>query len=110
VRRTLSWLLEEAGYRCSFAASAAEAIAVLEASPGVHLILLDRSMPGGLSPAEILRLQELAPGCRLLLHTGQPPPPSLARLVDGVLLKPASRELLLERIAALLEGSARPAA
>ena len=110
VRRTLSWILEEAGYRCSFAACAAEAIAVLEGSSPVHLILLDRSMPGGLSPAEILRLQELAPGCRLLLHTGQPPPSALARLVDGVLLKPASRELLLERIAALLEGSARPAA
>ncbi len=103
VRRTLSWLLQDAGYRCSDASCAAEALACLAVAPGADVVLLDRSMPGGLSTLDIDRLRELAPRCRVLLHTGNPPPTELARRVDGVLLKPASRELLLERIVALLD-------
>lgn len=103
VRRTLSWLLQDAGYQCSNASCAAEALACLAVAPGADVVLLDRSMPGGLSTLDIDRLRELAPRCRVLLHTGNPPPTELARRVDGVLLKPASRELLLERIAALLD-------
>lgn len=46
IRLGLTDVLIEAGYEVSEAAHAAQAIAILEADPGIHLVLTDVDMPG----------------------------------------------------------------
>jgi len=102
IRKALGWVLQEAGYQGLSAASASEALEALARAPDVALVLLDRSMPGGLTAEHIARMRALAPGVAVLLHTGNHPPRDIASQVDGVLLKPASRGALLEAMAARL--------
>ncbi|MBI2391418.1 MAG: response regulator [Deltaproteobacteria bacterium] len=105
VRDAVAMLLEDAGFHTTRAASAAEAIGCLHA--GLDLVLLDRSMPGGIGDTVVGAVRARAPGAAVILFTGQEPPPEEAERVDDVLLKPATRGEILQAVRAALDATRR---
>jgi two-component system, response regulator PdtaR len=71
VRQLSAGELEEAGYRVLEAASAEEAISILESGAGVAVLFTDVNMPGGLDGLGLARLvHERWPRVRLLVTSG----------------------------------------
>jgi CheY-like chemotaxis protein len=105
VRLTLDMLLRRRGYLVTVASNGDEALALIARQP-FDLLLLDYKMPGlsGLDVA--LRAQELLPKAAVLFLTGSstiaglPEAPELEHF--EVLLKTASPQDVLDRVAALL--------
>jgi CheY-like chemotaxis protein len=107
IRLTLDMLLRRRGYMVTVASSGAEALMLIEQQP-FDLLLLDYKMPGlsGLDVA--LRARALLPAAAVLFLTGSsaiaglPESPELDHF--DVLLKTASPQEVLERVAALLSA------
>jgi CheY-like chemotaxis protein len=104
--------LEEAGYATLSAANAREAIALLEDSPSIDLLLTDINMPDG--PAALdgvglaRRAVELRPGLRILYTTGGGLTDGMSALfVDGsaFLPKPYTYEELVEAVRRALSSA-----
>lgn len=95
-------MLEDTGFRVECVSGGEAAITRCTHSPMPDAILLDKRMPemDGIETAR--RLREM-PGCRdlpLLMVTadGEASDPSASNAVDGWLVKPLSRDILLEAI------------
>jgi CheY-like chemotaxis protein len=107
VRLTLDMLLRRRGYLVTVASNGDEALLLIAQQP-FDLLLLDYKMPGlnGLDVA--LRAHELLPKAAVLFLTGSstiaglPEAPGLEHF--DVLLKTASPQEVLERVAALLSA------
>jgi CheY-like chemotaxis protein len=101
-RRTL----DQGGYRAVVAASAAEALEIVQSGEAVDLVLSDVVMPGIAGPALAARMAELQPGIGVIFMSGH---------VDGVvdvegssplLAKPFTSEALLARVGTALASGA----
>ena len=104
VRKALSLLLEDAGFRTTSAASGDEALRLLATAGGpdwVGVVLLDVSMPGMSGPVLRGRLRELAPDVPVVYLTGHAYEDSAG---DAVLQKPVAREHLVVVVDAALAG------
>ncbi len=111
LRRSLSFSLEQAGYRVSTAASAEDALALARRTPP-HLVLLDIGLPG-MDGLEALRHFEGSMDVPIIFLTAR------RRELDQVLglelgaddyvTKPFDVDVLLARIKAVLRRSRRPA-
>lgn len=108
IRKLVLMQLDQLGYDATGAASAAEAVATLEASTvPFDLLFTDVVMPGGMNGVELARMaQQRQPGLRLLFTSGFPG----ALLADGrevasaeaVLGKPYRMQQLAAALAATL--------
>nr|WP_281411937.1 response regulator [Motiliproteus sediminis] len=79
----LSSFLEDEGIGVQIAASGAEALALAEQNNGLQLCILDMRLPDIDGNQLALRLHQLDPSLRFLIHTGSAaysPPDSLQRL------------------------------
>lgn len=98
--------LEEAGYRVMEAASADEALAILEQAASVQVLFTDIRMPGsmdGLALAEVVH--ERWPNIRILLTSGDTYPARDAIPDEGRFLpKPYRFDSLSREILTLLES------
>ncbi|MBB5724728.1 CheY-like chemotaxis protein [Sphingomonas endophytica] len=98
--------LEEAGYSVIEAASADEALAVLEEADNVEVLFTDIRMPGsmdGLKLAEVVH--ERWPGIRILLTSGDTRPSRADIPDDGrFLAKPYRFESLSRELTTLLDS------
>lgn len=98
-------ILEDAGYTVIEAASADEAIAILEQAPQVRLVFSDVDMPGTMNGLELAELVHSRwPGIRLLLTSGhrqirQADVPDDGRFVA----KPYSSQTIVDHIHQLLD-------
>jgi CheY-like chemotaxis protein len=107
IRLTLDMLLRRRGYVVTVASSGAEALMLIEQQP-FDLLLLDYKMPGlsGLDVA--LRARARLPAAAILFLTGSsaiaalPETPELDHF--DVLLKTASPQEVLDRVAAMLSA------
>jgi CheY-like chemotaxis protein len=107
IRLTLDMLLRRRGYLVTVAASGTEALTLIAQQP-FDLLLLDYKLPG-LSGLDIaLRARELLPTAAIVFLTGSstiaglPEAPGLEHF--DVLLKTASPQDVLDRVAALLRA------
>lgn len=88
-------VLRKSGVQAHRAAGLVEALELARSQPDAHLVLLDRSMPGGPADKIVPDLRRLLPKARIVFFTGEDLSPEEAQQVDAVLLKPMSaRELL----------------
>ena len=107
VRLTLDMLLRRRGYLVTVASNGDEALTLIEQQP-FDLLLLDYKMPGlsGLDVA--LRAHELLPKAAVLFLTGSSTiaglPEALGLEHFDVLLKTASPQDVLDRVAAMLSA------
>lgn len=106
VRHTITVALERAGFWVASAESGTTAIAQAAAHPDLALVLLDRSMPGGMGTEFVAGLRTLLPHASILLFTGDDVNDDEAALVDGVIQKPVSAASLIRQIIHALD--ARP--
>lgn len=100
LRGVMQSSLEALGCRVVAAADAAEALARLESTPGLRLMVSDVRMPGSLDGVALAQVATARqPGLRVLLLTGY-----AARPARGftVLFKPFTLEELSEAVAAVL--------
>ena len=109
IRRTLDLLLQKRGYAVVTAASGEAAVAAIE-QQRFDLLLLDLMMPG-MSGIEVARrARTLQPTAKVLLLTGSSPLEGAAGTEDlaqfDYLLKTASPQEVLQRLAALLTARA----
>ena len=112
LRRSLSLQLEQAGFQTDSAATAEDALAILEREPP-DLILLDIGLPG-MDGLEALRQFQLTADVPIIFVTAR------RRELDSILglelgaddyiTKPFNPDLLLARVRAVLRRSARQAA
>jgi DNA-binding response OmpR family regulator len=112
LRRSLSLQLEQAGFQTNTAATAEDALAILEREPP-DLILLDIGLPG-MDGLEALRLIQQTADVPIIFVTAR------RRELDSILglelgaddyiTKPFNPDLLLARVRAVLRRSARQAA
>lgn len=108
---TLAVILRRAGYLATAVYSCEEALPILAANPPA-LIVSDVILPGmnGVAFAKLIR--ERAPGCRVLLFSGNADTHDLIEAardeghVFEVLAKPVSPPKMLEKVASLLRESA----
>jgi CheY-like chemotaxis protein len=71
VRRLTARRLEELGYRVLEARHGAEALGVLETTPGVDIVFSDLVMPGGMSGFDLARqVRQRWPAARIVLTSG----------------------------------------
>ena len=102
VRRLTARMLRVAGYSVLEAASGEEALRMLDADPGVRLVVTDIVMPGmdGLDLADLALAK--VPNLRVVLMTGHAPRlTDLLELRDAplpVLLKPFTGEQLIDKV------------
>lgn len=113
LRRSLAFNLEQAGYRVSTAASAEDALAIVEQDPP-HLALLDIGLPGmdGLEALRRLRARSELPVIFLTARRRELEQVLGLELgADDYITKPFDRDVLLARIRAVLRRARRaPAA
>lgn len=101
IRELLALWLKAAGYTINEAADAQSAVAVLATKP-IGVALLDKDMPGehnGLWVVE--QIQDGHPAVAMLLATGDDqiaPRVSLSRGIQGYLVKPFKREMVLQAV------------
>jgi DNA-binding response OmpR family regulator len=107
VARTLSMVLEQQGYTSAFAFSAHNGIEVaLQLQPHVAIVDIQLGDDSGIDTA--IELQRLAPGCRILLMTGNPESEAKLEHAEAqgihfeVLAKPVPPNELLDKLKALL--------
>jgi CheY-like chemotaxis protein len=108
LRRSLTILLQEAGYQVTTAAHGQEALELLRTEPLPHLILLDLVMPV-MHGWEFRRRQRQDPGLAsipvVVISGGEAPPPE-SGFIDAAsyLLKPIDYDVLLTTIARHCRG------
>ena len=107
VRDTAAALLEELGYTLLRAASADEAMAIVESGASIDLIFTDVVMPGDLRSVEMVeRARKRLPGVAVLFTSGYPRNAVIhgGRLDASVdlLTKPYTREALGAKVAEVL--------
>lgn len=112
LRRSLAFNLEQAGYRCSTAATAEDALAMAR-HDRPDLVLLDISLPG-MDGLEALRHFQGNVGCPVIFLTARRRELDeilgLELGADDYITKPFSTDLLLAHIKAVLRRAAHPAA
>jgi two-component system, response regulator PdtaR len=104
VRMNGVMMLEDAGYEVIDAASADEAIELLQNAPDVRLVFTDVDMPGSMNGVELATvIHERWPNIRLLLTSGH------HRLANSTLpdhgrfiSKPYSGETVVDQVGSLL--------
>lgn len=104
VRGAISSLLTNEGFGVVSVASGDAGLAHLVTHPPLDIILLDRSMPGAAGETFLPRIRALAPSVPIVMFTGQAVAPELAALVDRVIHKPVTGELLIEAIRDLMSS------
>jgi PAS domain S-box-containing protein len=106
VRRVVSGILRQQGFRVAEAGSAEEALTVAATLPDLDLLLTDEMMPGLRGSQLAERLIRDRPALRVLFmsgYTDQPPTGSSFQGVPSAFLpKPFSQQTLLELVARLL--------
>ncbi len=102
VRLGTAAMLEDLGHVALEAASAAEALALIEGRAGIDAVVTDHAMPGmtGLDLARALRAAH--PGLPVILATGYAELPSEDELALPRLAKPFSQDELALQLAAVL--------
>lgn len=97
--------LEESGFSVVEAATAADAIKVLESRPEVRLVFTDIEMPGRIKGMDLARLvHEYWPHIRLVITSAGPRPPQAQIPDDGrFIAKPYTPDQITEEIADLLQ-------
>jgi DNA-binding NtrC family response regulator len=108
VRRVVTLILEEAGYKVLAAGSPAQAHELWSVhAPRVALLITDEVMPGGRGTDLIAELRRTRPGLRALCMTGYAEPDGNGEpLADlSMIQKPFEGELLLRRVRELLDAN-----
>ncbi|GAB4407312.1 MAG: DNA-binding response regulator [Anaerolineae bacterium] len=112
LRRSLAFNLEQAGYRCSTAATAEDALAMAQRDRP-DLVLLDISLPG-MDGLEALRHFQGTVGCPVIFLTARRRELDeilgLELGADDYITKPFSTDLLLAHIKAVLRRAAHAGA
>jgi CheY-like chemotaxis protein len=106
VREYVVMLLRDLGYRVLEAASAREALALLDDQAPPELLYTDVVLPGGISGPELAdQARERLPALRVLYTSGYT---ATTAIPDGpTLVKPYRKEDLARAIRASLEADAR---
>ncbi len=103
VRRLVTIILEEKGFRVLTAKDGAEAIRVATEFPDpIHLVLTDKAMPTLYGDAVIRLLSDLRPECRFILTSGGLGAPENLPSNVRFLPKPFGRDELLDAIRAVI--------
>ena len=106
-RTAASEVLREHGYCVIEAASADEALKVLQSPTRVDLVLTDMRMPGEVDGVGLARhVRATLPFMKVVMVSGQLPEPDVHGLLDGYLPKPVVPEDLASYLLALMP--ARP--
>ncbi|WP_457106936.1 response regulator [Methylobacterium sp. P5_C11] len=112
VREVTTTRLVEAGYAVREAASGLQALAALEADPGVDLVVMDFAMPGMNGAETAVEIRKRWPALPVLFVTGFADTTALTEAgtvgADGIVLKPFRVGELEGKVAAAL--AARPTA
>jgi CheY-like chemotaxis protein len=112
VREVTTTRLIEAGYAVREAASGLQALAALEADPGVDLVVMDFAMPGMNGAETALEVRKRWPALPVLFVTGFADTTALTKAgavgIDGIVLKPFRVGELEGKVAAAL--ASRPTA
>jgi PAS domain S-box-containing protein len=99
--------LEELGYRTIDVANAADALEVLQSTPGIALLFTDIVMPGGMDGVQLAgRAKAMRPDLKVLLTSGYAEYPDASVTVvspTGILRKPYRRNELATRVRAALD-------
>jgi two-component system, cell cycle sensor histidine kinase and response regulator CckA len=104
VRRALSALLEQSGFRVIEAEDGHDGLALVSRpEPKIDLILLDRSMPRMSGEQFLPRLREIHPAMPVILLTGMPGAELEVEGLLSVMLKPPRSAALLKNIRQLLD-------
>jgi PAS domain S-box-containing protein len=110
VRRVTAARLRDAGYHILEAATATEALEILDSGTPVDLLFTDVVMPGGMTGVELAgRVRAERPGIKILLTSGYAEPLIAGReQAEGGnwLRKPYTSADLARRVRALLNGEA----
>ncbi|WP_313540337.1 response regulator [Sphingomonas sp.] len=78
-------VVEDAGYEALEAASAAEAIAILESRPDIRIVFTDIDMPGGLDGIKLAAcIRDRWPPIKIIITSGKPLPPSTVMPAEAV--------------------------
>lgn len=78
-------VVEDAGYESLDAASAAEAIAILESRPDIRIVFTDVDMPGGLDGMMLAAcIRDRWPPIKIIITSGKPLPPSASMPAETV--------------------------
>lgn len=104
--------LQQLGYQTLSAANASAALNILAEQPGIHLLLSDVVMPGGMFGTELaLRVQEHYPDIAILLCSGFPQKikddPEYQTLAAHLINKPFRKSELAIRVRERLDEQAR---
>ncbi|KAA0121354.1 response regulator [Methylobacterium sp. P1-11] len=112
VREVTTTRLIEAGYAVREAASGLQALATLEADPGIDLVVMDFAMPGMNGAETALEVRKRWPALPVLFVTGFADTTALTKAgavgIDGIVLKPFRVGELEGKVAAAL--ASRPTA
>ncbi len=103
-RITLAALLEDAGHETVEADSLATGRARLAEGGAIDVVLLDQNLPDGSGLGLLSEVEACAPGARVLLVSGDPPPPTLPAVVVGHLAKGEDPARSIARILGLVNG------
>lgn len=103
VRRLVTIILQEKGFRVLTAKNGAEAIQVASEFPDpIHLVLTDKAMPTLYGDAVIRLLADLRPDCRFILTSGALGPPDALPPRAHFLPKPFGRDELIDAVRAVM--------
>lgn len=108
LRMLLIDLFEDAGYCVAEAASAAAALAVLEATPSIRIVITDIQMPGSMDGLRLARyIHDAYPPIALIVASGAVMPRD-DELPGGAIFisKPVNNGQLLQCVASLSAGGA----
>ena len=100
MRQLLSVWLKEAGHSITEAPDAESGLAMLSEKP-IAVVMIDKDMPGHDGTWLVEQIQKSHPAVAMLLATGDdqiPPRISLSRGVQGYLVKPFKKELVLQAV------------
>jgi CheY-like chemotaxis protein len=106
VRNAVSAMLASEGFDIDAVATGDAGLAHLVTRAPLDLILLDRSMPGAPGETYVPGIRVLAPNIPIVMFTGQAVGPTIAALVDRVILKPITGSALIEAIEAVVRKRA----
>jgi two-component system, response regulator PdtaR len=102
-RTAISDELRDHGYSVIEAASAGEALSVLQSPTRVDLVLTDMKLPGSLDGAALVRqIRAQLPFMKVVMVAVQPPGPDALKLLDGYLPKPIAPSRLAIFVQTLL--------
>jgi CheY-like chemotaxis protein len=105
VRKTVTAMLEQAGYSVLTAAGGSEGLELFQAHPDrIELVLLDLSMPGMSGRQVLEKLRAIAPESRVAYFTGRELSEEERGEVRIVIEKPVTRHDLLSAVQASLKS------